>query len=173
MTYLEYSIDYAKLSGIYSDLIKYAADKCTYISFITYLEKPYSKRPPNCYHDKLTERVLPFLVKQHVGIRKWANGGINDNHLVMNIYKIEPGIRKRMLEIGNLFLSIENDLPFDLCIYRDKEIWLSTICHEKLASVYNPTENDMKFFKDHGIDLSLWGKFDYPPFKLDLSKNPD
>lgn len=63
----EYSIDFEDLLIKYDVFLKYAVNNGSYMSFITFQEKPYSKIPPNCRHDKMTEPLLKFLSKQEVG----------------------------------------------------------------------------------------------------------
>ena len=164
----EYSIDFEDLLIKYDVFLKYAVNNGSYMSFMTFQEKPYSKIPPNCRHDKMTEPLLKFLSKQEVGIRRWANSGEKDNHRVMNIYECQSGLSKRLPALGNLLLSDELDLPEDICFYRNRDIWISTVTHERLAYLYDPSEEDKKFFRENNIEIEFLYELENKLFCLNM-----
>lgn len=48
----------------------------------------------------------------------------------------------------DFFNPIENNLPEDICFYRDKFAWYSTVSHEKIAFMENATQDDVVFFEN-------------------------
>lgn len=145
------NLNYNCLLQRYDEAIKYFVNSSDVFSIITYMKKPYSKRPPICYHDDKLKSMSPYLINQIVGIRRWGNSGTSNNHSVMNIYRCNKYTLKALQNFENVFLSMETDFPEDICFYRKNAVWLSTVSHEKLAFVYKETEEDMKFFKNKGI----------------------
>ncbi len=48
----------------------------------------------------------------------------------------------------DFFNPIENNLPEDICFYRDEFAWYSTVSHERVAFMENATEDDVVFFEN-------------------------
>ena len=46
---------------------------------------------------------------------------------------------------------IDNDIPEDICFYRNGKLWFATISHEKIAFAVDVTKADLTFFKENGI----------------------
>ena len=59
--------------------------------------------------------------------------------------------RKQLLLMPNVFLPIDNDIPEDICFYRNGKLWFATISHEKIALAVDVTKADLTFFKENGI----------------------
>lgn len=49
------------------------------------------------------------------------------------------------------FLAIEQNLPEDICFYRDGEVWLYTVTHERSATMVSSTSLDFDFLKSYFI----------------------
>ena len=141
---------YFDISEKYINVLNYCMKYSDSFSVITILKKPYSKNPPICEHDKVLTEWNSCLLKQIIGIKKWAGTVTKDNHKVMNIYNSRK-FRKEFLEIPNFFSPIENRLPEDICFYRNSEVWFATISHEKIAFMSNATKDDKIFLQKHGI----------------------
>lgn len=144
-------IDFNDLVENYHEVIKYAGKNSDSFSVITNLKKPYSKNPPNCEHDEAIKCLEPFLTEHVVGIKEWPGMITKDNHKVMIIYRTCKESRKILSEMPNLFLPIENQLPEDICFYRNKKPWLATVSHEKTAFMSDATNDDIAFLNDNGI----------------------
>lgn len=147
-------LKYQSLVESYDTVITYAMRTCNCFSVITKQKKPYSKIPPCCEYDLKMDKFQSYLIHQIIGIRKWSNAGVNDNHTVMNVYQCCKGARNAMLTFPCIFLPEKNQIPEDICFYRRNVVWLSTISHEKIAYIYYETEEDLDFLKRNGIMFS-------------------
>lgn len=140
-------VDFKSLINYYDKIIEYAEETCECFSVITKLEKPYSKVPPNCTHDKILEALSPYILRQIIGIRKWSYNGTKDNHAVMNVYAYNKKSLNVIRSLPNMLLPLENGLPEDICFYRNDAVWLTTISHEEIAYIHSETKNDISFLK--------------------------
>lgn len=57
----------------------------------------------------------------------------------------------RVINLHNFFLAIEQNLPEDICFYRDGEVWLYTVTHERSATMVSSTSLDFDFLKSYFI----------------------
>lgn len=143
---------------------KYAFHNSNAFSIITHMNRPYSKRPPNCDHDEMLKDLQSYLLRQIVGIRIWSNDNASDNHTVMNLYESNRRSYNILYSIGDFLQPCENELPEDICFYKDNRAWISTVSHERLAFLYSDDEADSKFFIQNKIDCSYTGKGE--PYRL-------
>ena len=146
-------IDFSDLIENYHEVIKYAGKFSDAFSVITNLKKPYSENPPICEHDEAIKCLKPFLTEQIMGIKEWTGMMTKDNHKVMIIYRTCKESRKILSEMPNLFLPVKNQLPEDICFYRNKNPWFATVSHEKTAFMLNATKDDMAFLNENGIKI--------------------
>lgn len=144
-------INFSDLVTNYYEAIKYAGKFSDSFSVITNLKKPYSKVPPNCEHNEVIRDFEPFIVEHVIGIKKWPGMMTKDNHKVMIIYRTCKEGRQILLEMPNLFLPIENELPEDICFYRNKKPWFATVSHEKMAFMLDATQEDIAFLQEQNI----------------------
>ncbi len=121
------TINYADIADKYIEVLKYCLKFSDSFSVITNVKKPYSKTPPICEHAPLDWDLC--LAKQVVGIKKWPGTETRDNKKVMNVYNSRK-FRTTITDLPNLFLPCENNLPEDICFYRNEEPWFVTISHE-------------------------------------------
>lgn len=148
-------IDYQSLVSHYDDVMAYAIKTCDSFSVITKIVRPYSKRPPRTIHDDLLIDLESNLLYQFVGIRKWSNGGVRDNHTVMNLYQCNRGLYTQLMCLPNLLSFEKVQLPEDICFYRNNAVWLSTITHEKIAYLYAETKADLMFLEKLNIQYNI------------------
>lgn len=97
--------------------------------------------------------LQPFseqLKHQIIGIQEYGNsrGG---NHSVMNIYKSDKYARQAVLSLDICFLSFDNIIPEDICFYKNENIWISTVTHEKYAFMYTDSDDDVNFLNQNNI----------------------
>lgn len=144
------SLNYLDISEKYLITLKYCLKNSDTFSVITNLKKPYSNVTPICEHDAVLVFWKSCLVEQIIGIKKWPGTQTKDTHKVMNVYNSRK-FRTTFTNLPNFFSAIENNLPEDICFYRNGDVWLSTISHEKLAFVSNATKSDIVFLKENGI----------------------
>jgi len=143
-----YRIDYKDLLEQRHLVLQYAISQCDYFSLITRQLKPYSRIPPHCLHDSELVSLLPQLKQQHVGIRSWSNNNASDNHTVMNVYSCT---RAAVGILESLLFPELHQGPTDLCFYKGRTVWLSTVTHEELAFLYLTSPGDLSFFLQAGI----------------------
>ena len=70
-------------------------------------------------------------------------------HQIMIICRCCKESRKELLKIPNLFITSDDDVPEDICFYRNDKLWFATVTHEKLSFMQNPTKQDLAFLKEH------------------------
>ena len=139
----------------YKEVLKYAIRYSDTFAVITELKRPYSKIPPNCKHDEVMKNFEEYLVKQVVRVREWPGTNTSSLHKVMNVYKACRATRDALLELPNIFLALENNLPEDICFYRNEKLWIGTISHEKMAGMKNETKEDIAFLENQNIIFYL------------------
>lgn len=135
------------------EILAYATKHSDYFSVIISQKKPYSARPPICDHDDVLRPIYSQLVTQFVGIRKWSESGINNNHTVMNLYRCCKETRLFLCECSKKCFDF-GDFPEDICFYRGRTTWLSTTTHEGYASMYGATQEDISFLRQAKIKYS-------------------
>lgn len=148
-------LNYESLEKNNIKILKYATKTCDFFSLITHLKKPYSKRPPLCEHDELLLEIKPYLLNQIIGIRKWSNNGVGNNHMVMNIYKCCKETRLFLTNTNDYFNPRKCNLPEDICFYRKRAVWLATVSHERLAFIYSFNEEDRSFLEKLGCSYGF------------------
>lgn len=77
--------------------------------------------------------------------------------MVLNIYRMVKSTRNWLNESPNLFVYRE-DLPEDICFYRDGKAWMYATTHEHDMTIINPTNEDMAFFKTIETAMSSGGR---------------
>jgi len=144
-------IEYNDLVEKYKEIIDYAGRFSESFSLITNLKKPYTKQPPRCDHECLLSPLFPCLIDQKIG-RELSGKykGKAGNHKIMNMYKACKTSRVIVRGMPNLFL-FSNNLPEDLCFYRNGEVWFWTITHEEMAFMESANKNDVEFLQMHDI----------------------
>jgi hypothetical protein len=60
-----------------------------------------------------------------------------------------------LIELPNIFIPLENDLPEDVCFFRNGIAWFVTISHEKMAFMQNPSKADLDFLSKENIKYYL------------------
>lgn len=136
------------------EVIKYAVKTSDTFTLISNQVKPYSLIPPKCEFDDTMSILKPYIVNQIVGIKKWPGTETRANHKVMTIYKSCSQAGKLLCLLSNIFLPLQNNLPEDICFYRNNDCWFETISHEKLAFGFELTKNDLMFFYKNEIMIS-------------------
>ncbi len=127
-------------------VLRYAARTSDCFSVVTEQIKPFSARPAKCRHDAVLEPISDCLVKQTVGVNSWLGTMRSGNHWVLNLYRITKATKNWLNEAPNLFLY-RDDMPEDICFYRNGKAWLYATTHEKMIHIIDPTDADLAFFK--------------------------
>jgi hypothetical protein len=143
-------LEYMDLEGKYLDVLKYCLKFSDSFSVITTMKKAYSQKTYIPEHDKVLKEWDFCLVEQNVGIKEWPGTRTNAKRKVMNVYNARK-FRTTIIDIPNFFRPEENNLPEDICFYRDKEPWFITVSHEKMIFLDTPTLRDLQYFSEREI----------------------
>lgn len=130
-------------------IIDFLTKNSDYFSVTTVIKKPYSQLPPVFNYDV---ELRPFITKYIFERYHWPVDFLGYlKHQIMLVCRCCKGSRKQLLQMPNIFLSVDNDMPEDICFYRKDELLFATIAHEKIAFFVNATKEDISFFKKNGI----------------------
>lgn len=140
-------INYSIIVNNYIEIIKYCIKSSDTFSVISNIKKPYSQIPPKSEHDEILKYFEPYLLKQVIGIKNWPGTSTRDNHKVISIYKCQKETYKLLMNLPNIFTPLSNNLPEDICFYRNDMEWLVSVSHEKLAYISHETKQDAGFFQ--------------------------
>lgn len=149
------SIDYADLIQKEKLVLDYAFRISSYFSIVAKFGKPYSQIPPNFKNPAFAQSFAPFLLKYIFDRNEWPIKSLSrSKHQVLVFYKSCKESREKINEFSNVFLPYQNDLPEDICFYRNSTPWLATISHEKIAFLSNAITEDYDFFQKQNIHFS-------------------
>lgn len=148
--YFMYELNYGMLCVNFIEVLDYCFKNSDSFSLITTLKKPYTTIPPICEHNSIIECWKNCLINIISDIKKWPGTETKCNHKVMLIYNAKK-FRRTYRDIPNFFLAIEQNLPEDICFYRDGEVWLYTVTHERSATMVSSTRLDFDFLKSYFI----------------------
>ena len=130
-------------------IIDFLSKNSDYFSVTVIIKKPYSQMPPVFNYNV---QLYPYAVKYIFEKKDWLVDFLGQlKHQIMVVCRCCKGSRKELLQMKNLFLPVENDMPEDICFFRNGKLWFATISHEKIAFIINPTSEDIKFFKAQNI----------------------
>lgn len=131
------------------DVIDYAMKHSDTFSVCVIKKKPYSARPPVFdFSEYIVPYAVDYIFEKSSRPVKFLGG--NDP---MIICKVDRNSRRSLHELLGWFEPIEKNMPTDICFYRGGRVWFATISHERMAQIYEPTDEDVKFFKDCGTPL--------------------
>ena len=129
--------------------IKYLTNHSDFFSLNVMIQKPYSQIPPVFHYDM---QLQPFIIKYIYERKDWLVDFLGQRkHQIMVVCRCCKGSRKELLQMPNVFLPIENDLPEDICFYRNGKVWFATISHEKMAFFDEATNEDKQFLNENSI----------------------
>ncbi len=140
------SISYDLILDNEKRVLRYAARTSDCFSVVTEQIKPFSAKPAKCRHDAVLEPISDCLIKQAVGVKSWPGTMRSGNHWVLNLYRITKVTKNWLNEAPNLFLY-RDDMPEDICFYRNGKAWMYATTHEKMIHIIDPTDADLAFFK--------------------------
>lgn len=95
-------LDYEKISQNWEQILISLFRLSDSFSVITMAPHPYSEHI-ECVHDPLLEPLIPYLLSQKIGIRKWPGTENRDIHKVMNKYRTCAKSRNLLHTLGNVF----------------------------------------------------------------------
>lgn len=111
------------------------------------IKKPYSQLPPVFNFDM---QLQPFVAKYIFEEKDWLVNFLGrQRHQIMVVCRCCKGSRKQLLQMPNIFLPMDSNMPEDICFYRNEKLWFATISHEKIAFMMDATKEDIAFFKEN------------------------
>lgn len=140
-------LDYKYIEKNFSTILEYCFNNSDTFSVITDFKKPHLKFLKKCKHYRAMKHWNPYLIKRIDNIQKWPGTETKEKNRAMYIYdchKFITGIDN----IPNFFLPKENKLPEDICFYRNENVWIFTISHEKTCYIRNGTKKDFDFLEN-------------------------
>ena len=145
-----------RVNLIYDDIVRVEPEVIDYLtkhsdsfSVIIEIKKHYSQMPPSFKYDI---QLCPYVTEYIFYKKDWPVDFLGQlKHHIMAICRCCKGVRKELLQMPNIFLPIENDLPEDICFFRNGKLCFATISHEKMAFMPNPTNEDIRFLENHKI----------------------
>ena len=130
-------------------IVNYIVQSSDTFSIIPIIQKPYSQDPPVFDY---CECFYSFADKYIFDRNAWLTDFSGKlKHQIMVVCRCNKKSRNVLMNLPNLFLPAENNLPEDLCCYRKEELWFGTISHEKIAFFTNATDDDITFLKSNNI----------------------
>lgn len=57
-----------------------------------------------------------------------------------------------LLKMPNIFIP-ENNMPEDICFYRNSKLWFATVSHERIAYIFDARKEDLDFLSKNGIEV--------------------
>ena len=139
-----YELNYDMICENFVPMLNYFFKNSDTFSLISNLKKPYTKIPPICEHDNIISAWNSCLISRIPNVKKWPGTETKSNHKIMLIYNSKK-FRRTICDIPNFFLAVGQNLPEDICFYKNNIIWLYMVTHEKTAVLVSPSKSDIEF----------------------------
>lgn len=147
-----------KINLNYEDIVKkepviidFLTKNSDCFSVTVIIKKPYSQIPPIFNYDA---QIHPYATKYIFEKKDWLVDFLGQlKHQIMVVCRCCKESRKMLLQMPNIFLPIKNNMPEDICYFRNGKLWFATISHEKMAFILNPTNEDIQFLRENKINF--------------------
>ena len=142
-------IEYENIVENESEVIEFFTKNSDWFSIIVRIKKPYSQEPPVFNFD---QQLRPYILRYIFQEKDWLVDFLGKpSHQIMVVCRCCKGSLKELLKMPNLFLTSEDDVPEDICFYRQGKLWFASVTHEKISFMLNATNGDLDFLKTHKI----------------------
>ena len=138
----------------HQSLIDYSFSICNSISFVvTKFDGNEDYYDDFCLHNKNT---LKLIEKLNLNVIKTIDGKyqygsqVNDYQSVIYFATLHDGLKKFLYQYKFEKWRFPK-LPEDLIFYRNNNIWLETVTHEKIIWIHNESKEDIDFLNKHRI----------------------
>lgn len=139
------NVNYQDIVENASAVIGYLTKNSEFFSISVIIKKPYSQFPPSFDYK---EQLQPFITKYIFERKDWLVDFLGcAKHQIMVVCRCCKESRKALLQMPNIFLYMDNDVPEDICFYRQGKLWFATISHERMAFFSNSTKEEVEIFK--------------------------
>ena len=130
-----------------SKVIEYLSTRADFFSVIAVIKKPYLQMPPVFNYDS---QLRPFVKDYLFDRSDWPVDFFGrSKHQIMVVCRCCKESREELLRMPNLFLPIDNDMPEDICFYRNGVLLFGTVSHEKIAFFSNVESSEVFSFKEN------------------------
>ncbi|MBQ7039477.1 MAG: hypothetical protein IJN39_02810 [Clostridia bacterium] len=132
-----------------STIIDFLINNSDSFSVTTVIKRPYSQLPPVFNYDI---QLQPFVTDYIFERKDWLVDFLGKRkHQIMVVCQCCKESRNQLLQMPNVFLPIDNNMPEDICFYRKGKLWFATVSHEKIAFLSEATKEDIAFFVKNNI----------------------
>lgn len=143
-------LNYPNIVQNHASILNALFEKSDSFSLSPIVDKPYSQRPPvySC------AKQLNLFATQFVFEKSdWPHDFISPiKHQILVYYECNNKSKNVLLQMPNIFLAVEYDLPEDICFYRNGKLWFATITHEQIAFLENVSEQEAFDFSNMLFD---------------------
>ncbi len=132
----------------YRAFIKYAVATCD--SFSLVFEKDVDEKVSYTFQEAYLTLMEFTINGKSIGYH--PDTGTSFENSEMNYYECNKHTRAFLQTANSVFDWDGENLPEELCFYRNSEKWFTCVCHERYIFIYNETNEDIAFFKKEGIE---------------------
>lgn len=129
-------------SNKYKAIINYAFLNCNYVSFVINKE---SNQYNNFFELLLVNCKEDIFEKEVVCVHPETGTNFSDGYIIKS--KCNSYLKAWFLKAYCIEDFNGIDFPEELCFFRNQNVWLKFISHEKLLFIINENYKDIDFFK--------------------------
>ncbi len=133
----------------YKTFISYAMKTCDLFSLV-FEKDDISKMQYNLQEVYLALAEFVFD-KKDIGYH--PDTGTDFEHSALIYFTCNHDTRGVLLSMAEMIYDWNGqNLPEELCFYRDGKAWFTCVCHERYLFIYNETREDITFLKEEKIE---------------------
>lgn len=145
------NVDYDSIVKNEPAVIDFLSKNSDSFSVTAVIKKPYSQMPPIFNYDT---QLQPYVIRYIFERQDWPVDFLGKlKHQIMVVCRCCKESRIQLLQMPNIFLPLDNDMPEDICFYRNDNLWFATVSHEKMAFMINATKEDIALLEEIGIKI--------------------
>ncbi|MBQ6569509.1 MAG: hypothetical protein IJL87_04565 [Clostridia bacterium] len=116
---------------------------------LTTFKSVHKKHLKDSYFETL-EFLLPYSVED---ISEYSLPRHYEKGQKFHVYSLTSDSTQVLGKTDGIYLWRLPDFPEDLCFYRHKKVWLSTVSHEKLCFLHDIPQNVLSDFQKEGFTI--------------------
>ena len=137
------NIDYSKVEKKYKEFLIYAMRGADSFSVVTRISCKQNNKKYEYEHDQILNGIIDLLIERTINARSWPGTKTNEKGLVLNMYRTSKRASELFCNAPNLFVW-ENEMPEDICFYKNGKPWIVTVTHERIVFMIEPTFEEIK-----------------------------
>lgn len=143
-------VNYDNLVDKVSTVVDYLMRNSDSFSVTVIIEKPYSRQPQRFNQ---CEQFRDFIIEYYFDYKTWPVDFLGRlKHQILILCRCNKESREMLLKMPNIFIP-ENNMPEDICFYRNSKLWLATVSHERIAYIFDARKEDLDFLSKNGIEV--------------------